>query len=111
VWIDVQERWRQAKREAEGRFVDWLKASSDEVIDPDTIFDCQIKRIHEYKRQLLNVRHCTTSLRHARAQATSKLEAALARDLRGGVEDLLPSSGRDAPAPTAGVDSVWSIAG
>jgi hypothetical protein len=35
-------------------------------------------------------RVCTTSLRHARAQATSKLEAALARHLRGGVEDLLP---------------------
>src|SRR4029077_5705637 len=39
------------------RFVDWLRASSGEIVDPDTIFDCQIKRIHEYKRQLLNVLH------------------------------------------------------
>jgi starch phosphorylase len=52
-----QERFRQAKREAKSRFVDWLKGSSGEVADPDTIFDCQIKRIHEYKRQLLNVLH------------------------------------------------------
>ena len=54
---NFQERFRQAKREAKSRFVDWLKASSGEVVDPDTIFDSQIKRIHEYKRQLLNVLH------------------------------------------------------
>jgi len=52
-----QERFRHAKREAKSRFVDWLKGSSGEVVDPNTIFDCQIKRIHEYKRQLLNVLH------------------------------------------------------
>src|SRR5262249_37178727 len=28
--------------------------TSGQVVDPDTIFDCQVKRIHEYKRQLLN---------------------------------------------------------
>ena len=33
---------------------DWLNAHLDVIVDPDTIFDCQIKRIHEYKRQLLN---------------------------------------------------------
>jgi starch phosphorylase len=44
----------QAKREAKTRFADWLSSAHGQVIDPDTIFDCQIKRIHEYKRQLLN---------------------------------------------------------
>jgi glycogen phosphorylase len=44
----------KAKREAKVRFADWLKAGTGQIIDPDTIFDCQIKRIHEYKRQLLN---------------------------------------------------------
>ncbi|WP_211256261.1 glycogen/starch/alpha-glucan phosphorylase [Edaphobacter aggregans] len=43
-----------SKREAKVRFTDWLRSSSGVNVDPDTIFDCQIKRIHEYKRQLLN---------------------------------------------------------
>jgi starch phosphorylase len=46
--------FRKAKREAKAQFADWLKKSSGQTVDPDTIFDCQIKRIHEYKRQLLN---------------------------------------------------------
>jgi starch phosphorylase len=45
---------RKTKRDAKSYFADWLKASSGQTVDPDTIFDCQIKRIHEYKRQLLN---------------------------------------------------------
>jgi glycogen phosphorylase len=47
-------KFLQAKRAAKLRFVDWLKSDSGQTVDPDTIFDCQIKRIHEYKRQLLN---------------------------------------------------------
>ena len=43
-----------AKRSAKSRLVDWIKATSGQRLDPDTIFDCQAKRIHEYKRQLLN---------------------------------------------------------
>jgi glycogen phosphorylase len=49
--------FRTAKREAKVAFADWLKDTSGEVVDPDSIFDSQIKRIHEYKRQLLNVLH------------------------------------------------------
>jgi len=45
---------RKAKREAKWQFADWLRWSSGQTVDPDTIFDCQVKRIHEYKRQLLN---------------------------------------------------------
>ena len=43
-----------SKSEAKVQFVDWLRSSSGVNVDPDAIFDCQIKRIHEYKRQLLN---------------------------------------------------------
>ena len=45
---------RKAKREAKSQFAQWLKSTSGQTVDPDTIFDCQVKRIHEYKRQLLN---------------------------------------------------------
>jgi glycogen phosphorylase len=45
---------RKAKREAKSQFAQWLKTASGQTVDPDTIFDCQVKRIHEYKRQLLN---------------------------------------------------------
>jgi glycogen phosphorylase len=44
----------KAKRSAKREFCEWLKWSTGQVLDPDAIFDCQIKRIHEYKRQLLN---------------------------------------------------------
>jgi starch phosphorylase len=44
----------KAKRDSKVRFSDWLKSTSGVSINPDTIFDSQIKRIHEYKRQLLN---------------------------------------------------------
>jgi starch phosphorylase len=47
-------RFLKAKRDAKIRFASWLKSTSGQSVDPDTIFDCQIKRIHEYKRQLLN---------------------------------------------------------
>jgi len=43
-----------ANRNAKRKFCDWFRWSTGQVIDPDTIFDCQVKRIHEYKRQLLN---------------------------------------------------------
>jgi len=43
-----------AKAKAKARFADWLKQTSGRIVDPNTVFDCQVKRIHEYKRQLLN---------------------------------------------------------
>ncbi|HEY1862888.1 MAG TPA: glycogen/starch/alpha-glucan phosphorylase [Roseiarcus sp.] len=45
---------QKAQHECKARFADWVKRHTDVTVDPHTIFDCQIKRIHEYKRQLLN---------------------------------------------------------
>ena len=44
----------KAQNECKAQFVNWLKATLNLTVDPLTIFDSQVKRIHEYKRQLLN---------------------------------------------------------
>jgi starch phosphorylase len=50
-------RFRRTKQAAKDLFAAWLKDTTGQVIDPKSIFDSQIKRIHEYKRQLLNALH------------------------------------------------------
>ena len=62
-----RDEFLRAKRAAKTRFVDWLKACGGPAVDPDTIFDSQIKRIHEYKRQLLNVLHIVVLYNRLRA--------------------------------------------
>lgn len=66
--------FRKAARDAKARFADWLHAATGQVADPDSIFDCQIKRIHEYKRQLLNVLHII--IEYNRLRAHPKLDVA-----------------------------------
>ena len=46
--------FRKATRAAKTQFADWLRSAAGLTVDPETIFDSQVKRIHEYKRQLLN---------------------------------------------------------
>ncbi len=48
------ESLHKAKREAKVKFSEWLKATTGQTVDCDAIIDCQVKRIHEYKRQFLN---------------------------------------------------------
>jgi starch phosphorylase len=50
----LQGAFRRAKLEAKNRLASWIKATSGLVLEPETIVDAQVKRIHEYKRQLLN---------------------------------------------------------
>jgi starch phosphorylase len=45
------------KREAKVRLSNFLRWYHGQTLDPDAIFDVQVKRIHEYKRQLLNILH------------------------------------------------------
>jgi glycogen phosphorylase len=50
----VRDAYRAAKREAKVRFAAWLQKTQGITVAIDSMFDCQVKRIHEYKRQLLN---------------------------------------------------------
>ena len=52
-----RDRFLKAKSEAKSAFCNWLKTTAGLTVEPNSLFDCQIKRIHEYKRQLLNVLH------------------------------------------------------
>src|SRR5579864_5367706 len=56
-----------SKREAKTQFANWAKTTLGQEIDPNTIFDCQIKRIHEYKRQVLNALRIVTVYNRLRA--------------------------------------------
>jgi starch phosphorylase len=65
--------FRKAKREAKAQFAQWLKATSGQTVDPDAIFDCQVKRIHEYKRQLLNALRIVVLYNRLRADPNLKM--------------------------------------
>ena len=45
----------RVKRENKARFGNWLQQELNMALDPDSMVDVQIKRVHEYKRQLLNI--------------------------------------------------------
>ncbi len=49
------ERLAQVKRENKVRFAQYIQRVAGIALDPDSVFDVQVKRLHEYKRQLLNV--------------------------------------------------------
>lgn len=55
-----RERWRAAKRAMKERFANFIAARTGIAVDPASLFDVQVKRIHEYKRQHLNVLHIIT---------------------------------------------------
>jgi starch phosphorylase len=68
-----RDAFRQAKRQAKVQFADWLQKTSNLTVDPDTIFDSQVKRIHEYKRQLLNALRIVVLYNRLRANPGLKM--------------------------------------
>jgi starch phosphorylase len=54
---DCRREWREIKRSNKERLADLAFKLTGERLNPESIFDVQVKRIHEYKRQLLNILH------------------------------------------------------
>jgi len=54
---DFQDKWRAIKQANKVRLAANILSKTQLKVDPDMMFDVQVKRIHEYKRQLLNVLH------------------------------------------------------
>ncbi len=55
--VNIQQELKAIKRAKKEVLAARIKAEQDLTIDPDSIFDVQIKRLHEYKRQLMNALH------------------------------------------------------
>jgi starch phosphorylase len=54
---EFRAEWRDIKRANKESYAAWLRGVTGVAVDPDSLFDVQVKRIHEYKRQHLNVLH------------------------------------------------------
>ena len=69
---DFRADFAAAKRSNKVRLADYIRRETGIVLNPDSLFDVQVKRIHEYKRQLLNVLHVVTrynAILHGQADA------------------------------------------
>lgn len=63
-----REEWRRVKVENKRRLAKLLAARAGVAADPESLFDVQVKRIHEYKRQHLNVLHIVTLYNRIKAE-------------------------------------------
>jgi len=57
---EYQERWREIKQLNKDRLAAFARKEQGINLDCQTLFDCQVKRFHDYKRQLLNILHVIT---------------------------------------------------
>lgn len=55
--VGFQEKWRQVKRDNKGDLAQLIQQKTGVIVNPDSMFDVLVKRIHEYKRQHLQVLH------------------------------------------------------
>lgn len=63
-----EESWRQVKSQNKEALADYISTHYGLAIDPESIFDVMVKRLHEYKRQLLKVLHIITLYNQIKAK-------------------------------------------
>ena len=78
---EFRRQFREVKRANKERLAEIIKMRLKLDVDPASLFDVQVKRIHEYKRQLLNVLHVVTRYNRIR-EGTGPGPGAAHRDLR-----------------------------
>ncbi len=62
-----QDEWQTVKRRNKSLLAEYISTHNNIMVNPDSMFDCHVKRMHEYKRQLLNVLHVITLYNRIRA--------------------------------------------
>jgi starch phosphorylase len=70
---DFRKAFRAVKYQNKARLADKIETLTGVKLNPDSLFDTQIKRIHEYKRQLLNVLHVITLYNRIRKGEVSNM--------------------------------------
>ncbi|MFQ3620122.1 MAG: glycogen/starch/alpha-glucan phosphorylase [Spirochaetales bacterium] len=70
---DFRKAWREVKQKNKDRMVDYIMKNNSLAVNPNSLFDCQVKRIHEYKRQLLNVLHVIALYNRIREGKTKRM--------------------------------------
>ncbi|KAF8094850.1 hypothetical protein N665_0351s0018 [Sinapis alba] len=73
---DLQSEWRAAKKKNKLKVVSLIKERTGYTVNPDAMFDIQIKRIHEYKRQLLNILGIVYRYKKMKEMSSSEREKA-----------------------------------
>ena len=68
----VLQKMAQIKRENKVRLAEYIKTANDLEINPDSIFDVQVKRMHEYKRQHMNALHILSTYQWLRANPNAE---------------------------------------
>ncbi|MFH1848008.1 MAG: glycogen/starch/alpha-glucan phosphorylase [Candidatus Omnitrophota bacterium] len=68
-----KEKWRRVKLENKKRFAEYIKKTNGIAINPDSLFDVQVKRIHEYKRQLLFAFYIISEYLKAKGSPSSEM--------------------------------------
>ena len=90
---DFLENWRGAKWQRKQLLINYIEKENNIKVHPESMFDVQIKRFHEYKRQLLNVLHIITLYNRIKDDLSAG---------KGNFEDFVPRTiifaGKAAPA-------------